>query len=60
MSINPQEENLRRLRVIQSLVRKEIDTTKDLRKKEMYRKKHEKISKELEETLKSMKLDWRN
>ncbi len=55
--MNPFEENLRRLRVIQAVTRKEIDTTNDLSKKEVYRKKHEKITKELEESLKSIKIE---
>ena len=38
MSVNPREEQLRRLTVVKAIVRKEIDTTNDLRKKEVYRK----------------------
>lgn len=55
--INPKEENLRRLTTIKALVRKEIDSTNDMKKKEIYRKKHEKISQELNEVLKSINLD---
>ena len=55
--MNPFEENLRRLRVIQAITRKEIDTTRDLKKREVYRKRHEKISQELADALKSIKLD---
>ena len=51
MSINPLEEELRRLTTVKSLVRKEIDNTKDMRKKEMYRKRYDKIDKELNDLL---------
>ena len=51
MSVNPFEENLRRLRVIKSITRKEIDTTNDLKKKEVLRKRYERISQELEDIL---------
>ena len=37
MAINPQEAELRRLTNIKALVRKEIDTTNDIRKKEVLR-----------------------
>ena len=57
MSVNPQEENLRRLTVIKALTRKNIDTTNDLKKKEAYRKKYEKIDKELNDLLKELKLE---
>lgn len=56
ISINPIEEELRRLTVVQRLVRKEIDTTRDMKKKEVYRKKHEKISRELNCLLNQLKL----
>ena len=56
MAINPQEAELRRLTNIKALVRKEIDTTNDIRKKEVLRKKHEGISKDLDTLLKDMKL----
>lgn len=56
MSINPYEEELRRLTVVKALVRKEIDSTNDMSKKEVLRKKHEKLSMELEEHLKQIKL----
>ena len=57
MSVNPQEEQLRRLTVVKAIVRKEIDTTNDLRKKEVYRKKHERLSKEVNDLLKQMKIE---
>lgn len=56
MSINPQEEQLRRLTVVKAMVRREIDTTKDKKKKEVYRKKEEKMNKELDKLLKNMKI----
>ena len=40
-----------RLRVIKSITRKEIDTTNDLKKKEVLRKRYERISQELEDIL---------
>lgn len=57
MSVNPREEQLRRLTVVKAIVRKEIDTTNDLRKKEVYRKKHEQLSKEVNDLLKQMKIE---
>lgn len=54
--INPREEELRRLTTIISLTRKEIDTTNDLRKKEVYRKKYEELSIRRECLLNEMKL----
>ena len=57
MSDNPQEEELRRLTFVKAMVRKEIDTTKDMKKKEVYRKKHEQIDKKLNILLKDMRLD---
>ena len=57
MSINPQEEELRRLTFVKAMVRKEIDTTKDMKKKETYRKKHEQLDKKLTTLLKDMKID---
>lgn len=57
MSVNPREEQLRRLTVVKAIVRKEIDTTNDLRKKEVYRKKHERLSKEVNDLLKQMKIE---
>jgi len=55
--MNPREEELRRLTTILSLTRKEIDTTKDMRKKEVYRKKHEQLNNRLEVLLSEMKLE---
>lgn len=55
--ISPQEETLRRLTMIKALTRKNIDTTRDLKKREMYRKKYEKISKDLNDLLRRMKMD---
>lgn len=57
MSVSPLEESLRRLTVIKAITRKNIDTTKDMKKKEIYRKRYERIDKELNEVLKVMKLD---
>ena len=57
VSVNPQEEELRRLTFVKALVRKEIDTTKDMKKKEVYRKKHEQIDRKLNTLLKDMRLD---
>lgn len=54
--INPREEELRRLTTILSLTRKEIDTTNDIRKKEIYRKKYEELSARRECLLNEMKL----
>lgn len=56
MSISPQEEELRRLTMVRAMVRREIDTTKDKKKKEVYRKKNEKMGKELDKLLKNMKI----
>lgn len=56
MSINPLEEELRRLTTIKCLVRKEIDTTKDMKKKEMYRKRYERISDDLDRLLNQIKI----
>lgn len=55
--MNPYESELRRLTVIKALVRKEINTTKNLKKKEVYRKKYEQISSELEEHLKYLNIE---
>ena len=57
VSVNPQEEQLRRLTVVKAMVRKEIDTTNDKKKKEVYRKKHEQISKDLNDLLRNMKIE---
>ena len=56
MSVNPLEEQLRRLTMVKAIVRKEIDTTNDLRKKEIYRKKYERLDSELEDLLYLMRL----
>ena len=56
MSVNPQEEELRRLTMLKAMTRREIKTTKDLSKKEVYRKRHEKISRELDDLLRYMKI----
>lgn len=55
--MNQYEENLRRLTFIKAYLRKEIDTTWNMQKKEELRKKHEKVSKELEEQLKRLKIE---
>lgn len=55
--ISPQEETLRRLTMMKALTRKNIDNTRDLKKREMYRKKYEKISKDLNDLLRKMKMD---
>lgn len=57
MSVSPQEETLRRLTVIKALTRKNIDTTKDLKKKEQYRQKYEKIDVELNSLLRLMRME---
>lgn len=54
--MNQEEENLRRLTFVKSYLRKEIDDTWDMKKKEELRKKHEKVSKELEVHLKNMNI----
>lgn len=54
--INPREEELRRLTTIISLTRKEIDTTNDLRKKEVFRKKYEELYNRREILLSEMKI----
>ncbi len=56
VSVNPQEEQLRRLTMVKAMVRKEIDTTKDKKKKEVYRKKYEQIDKNLNDLLRNMKI----
>ena len=54
---NPREEELRRLTMVKAMVRKEIDTTRDKKKKEVYRKKNEKMDKQLSGLLKQMKIE---
>lgn len=53
---NPREEELRRLTMVKAMVRREIDTTRDKKKKEVYRKKNEQMSKQVDNLLKEMKI----
>ena len=55
--MNPYEEELRRLTMVKAMVRKEINSTNDIRKKEVYRKKYEKISRELDGHLRYLKIE---
>lgn len=55
--LNPYEEELRRLTMVKAMVRREIDTTRDMKKKERYRKKHEQISQQLNEHLKHLRIE---
>lgn len=55
--MNQYEENLRRLTFIKAYLRKEIDDTWDMKKKEDLRKKYEKASEELDECLKYMNIE---
>ena len=57
MSVNPLDEKLRSLTTVKAMVRKEIDTTKSLDKKEVYRKRYEEINKEITDILNIMKLE---
>lgn len=52
MSYNPYEAELHRLTMNKTRLRALIDDTKDMKKKEQYRKKYEATAKQLEEHLK--------
>ena len=54
--MNPYEEELRRLTTVKAMVRKEIDNTRDMQKKEIYRKKYEEINHKLNQHLKYKEL----
>ena len=55
--MNPYEENLRRLTFLKAHLRKEIDTTRDMQKKEVLRKRYERISNDLEVQLKNLNIE---
>lgn len=57
ININPYEEELRRLTFVKAMLRRLIDTTRDMKKKEQYRKKHEDISQKLDKHLKLIKIE---
>lgn len=57
MSINPYEEELRKLTFLKAYIRKEIDTTMDMKKKEDLRQKYEDISYRLDIHLKNIKIE---
>ena len=56
MSFNPYEAELYRLTRNQARLRVLIDTTRDMKKKEEYRKRHEKTTERLENHLKLLKI----
>lgn len=56
MSVNLEEAELHRLTVVKALVRREIEGTNDMVKKEVLRKKEEDLNRKLQAQLKSMNL----
>ena len=56
MTYNPYEAELYRLTHNQARLRVLIDTTRDMKKKEIYRKRYERTSEQLENHLKWLKI----
>ena len=55
--MNRYEMELKRLTFLNGYLRKEIDSTKDMKKKEVLRKRHERVNERLEEHLKQINIE---
>lgn len=55
--MNMYERELKRLTFLNGYLRKEIDSTKDMKKKEVLRKRHERVNERLEEHLKQINIE---